>query len=130
MPVLKRESKELKNLVNEVITEIEDYYIINFPEDLTTDFNPLRNENEYEILKKCIKLMPYKKNKRVSYIAVISFYYLVVVSEYYVQLYLDNLVKKSDREEYLKIFMELSFSDEEWASKIRRIVYKFDSLQV
>lgn len=126
MRSIKRESKELKYLANEVITEIEDYYITNFPEDLTTDFNPLRNENEYEILKKCIKLMPYKKNKRVSYIAVISFYYLVVVSEYYVQLYLDNLVKKSDREEYLKIFMELSFSDEEWASKIRRIVYKFN----
>jgi hypothetical protein len=75
----KRELKELKYLANEVITEIEDYYIINFPEDLTTDFNPLRNENEYEILKKCIKLMPYKKNMRVAHLAVISFYYLVVV---------------------------------------------------
>jgi hypothetical protein len=126
MTVLKRETKELKNLVNEVITEIEDYYIINFPEDLTTDFNPLRNENEYEILKKCIKLMPYRKNKRVANLAVISFYYLVVVSEYYVQLSLENLVKKSDRKEYYEIFMKLSFSDEEWASKIRRIVYKFN----
>ena len=126
MPVLKRESKELKNLVNEVITEIEDYYIINFPEDLTTDFNPLRNENEYEILKKCIKLMPYRKNKRVANLAVISFYYLVVVSEYYVQLSLENLIRKSDRKEYYEIFMKLSFSDEEWASKIRRIIYKFN----
>jgi hypothetical protein len=126
MTVLKRETKELKNLVNEVITEIEDYYIINFPEDLTTDFNPLRNENEYEILKKCIKLMPYRKNKRVSNLAVISFYYLVVVSEYYVQLSLENLVKKSDRKEYYEIFMKLSCSNEEWASKIRRIIYKFN----
>jgi hypothetical protein len=130
MPALtrskKRELKELEYLVNEVITEIEDYYIVNYPEDLTTDFNPLRNENEYEILQKCIKLVPHRKNKRISYLAVISFYYLVVVSEYYVQLSLENIIRKSDRKEYYEIFMKLSCSNEEWASKIRRLVYKFN----
>jgi hypothetical protein len=126
----KRELKELKYLANEVITEIEDYYIINFPEDLTTDFNPLRNENEYEILQKCIKIMPHRKNKRVSHLAVISFYYLVVVSEYYVQMSPEKFIRKSDKEEYYEIFIKLSCSNEEWASKIRRIVYKFDNSQV
>ena len=76
-------------------------------------------------------------SNKVSQLAVISFYYLVVVLEYYVHIKPKNIIHKSEiaqfrlgsderLEEYNRIFIEITCSDEKWASKMRRLVYKFD----
>ena len=107
------------------MTEIKEYYDEYFPED-AKDFNSLRSDDEYEILKKCVQLIPHGRNNKVSRFAVISFYYLVVVLEYYVHIKPKNIIHKSEIEEYNRIFIEITCSDEKWASKMRRLVYKFD----
>jgi hypothetical protein len=117
--------KELVELIDIVVNEIETYYERYFPKDFK-DFNPSISKDNFKILKKCIELIPYDRNNRVSKLAVISFYYLVVVSEYYVQINPANINYSYEVEEYNRIFMELSFSSEEWASNVRRLVYKFD----
>ncbi len=126
MPVQTRSmKKKLEELIDIVVNEIETYYERYFPKEFK-DFNPSISQDNFEILKKCIKLIPHDRNTRVSQLAVVSFYYLVVVSEYYVQINPANINCRYEVEEYNKIFMELSFSNEEWASKIRRLVYKFN----
>jgi hypothetical protein len=126
MPVLTNSMrKELVELINIIVNEIETYYERYFPKDFK-DFNPSISEDNFKILKKCIKLIPYDRNTRVSQLAVISFYYLVVVSEYYVKINPANINFSYELEEYNRMFMELSFSNEEWASNVRRLVYKFD----
>ena len=128
--------RELKYLNIDVVTEIKEYYDEYFPEDVK-DFNSLRSDDEYEILKKCVQLIPHGRNNKVSRFAVISFYYLVVVLEYYVHIKPKNIIHKSEiaqfrlgsderLEEYNRIFIEITCSDEKWASKMRRLVYKFD----
>lgn len=126
MPVLIRSmKKELIELIDIVVSEIETYYERYFPKDFK-DFNPSISQDNFEILKRCIKLIPHDRNTRVSQLALISFYYLVVVSEYYVKINPANINCSYELEEYNRIFMELSFSNEEWASNVRRLVYKFD----
>lgn len=120
--------KKLSYIIEEVETEIEDYYKNNFPNDIS-DFNKLTSEQEIDILTKCIELIPRCKSKRkerISYLAVVSFYYLVVASEYYVYINPSNILGETDIDDYVKIFFRVSSSNEEWASKIRRLVYKFD----
>jgi hypothetical protein len=126
MPVLTNlMRKKLVELIDIVVNEIETYYEIYFPKDFK-DFNPSISKDNFKILKKCINLIPHDRNTRVSQLAVISFYYLVVVSEYYVKINPANINFSYELEEYNRIFMELSFSNEEWASNVRRLVYKFD----
>ena len=116
---------ELVQLIKNVINEIITYYEIYFPEDIE-DFNPFISKDNFRILIRCINLIPHDRNTRVSQLAVISFYYLVVVSEYYVKINPANISFSYELEEYNRMFMELSFSNEEWASNVRRLVYKFD----
>ncbi len=121
---LLKKLKELKQLDGKVVTEIEDYYKKYLCPTDVTDFNSSRSENEFEILNRCINLIPYDRNNKISQLAVISFYYLVVVSEYYVYIHPINIIGKKEMKEYNTIIMEISCSNEEWASKIRRLVYK------
>lgn len=126
MPVLTRSiRKELVELIDIVVNEIETYYERYFPKDFK-DFNPSINEDNFKILQKCINLIPHDRNTKVSRLAFISFYYLVVVSEYYVEINPANINYSYELKEYNRMFMELSFSNEEWASNVRRLVYKFD----
>lgn len=126
MTVLTRSiTKELVELIDIVVNEIETYYERYFPKDFK-DFNPSISEYNFKILKKCINLIPHDRNTRVSQLALISFYYLVVVSEYYVKINPANISCSYELEEYNRMFMDVSFSNEEWASNVRRLVYKFD----
>ena len=117
--------EELAESISIVVNEIERYYKYYFPKDFK-DFNSSISEDNFKILQKCIKLIPHVRNTRVSKLALISFYYLVVVSEYYVKINPANINCSYELEEYNRMFMELSFSNEEWASNVRRLVYKFD----
>ena len=117
--------EELAESISIVVNEIERYYKYYFPKDFK-DFNSSISEDNFKILQKCIKLIPHDRNTRVSKLALISFYYLVVVSEYYVKINPANINCSYELEEYNRMFMELSFSNEEWASNVRRLVYKFD----
>lgn len=117
--------EELAESISIVVNEIERYYKYYFPKDFK-DFNSSISEYNFKILKKCINLIPHDRNTRVSQLAVISFYYLVVVSEYYVKINPANISCSYELEEYNRMFMDVSFSNEEWASNVRRLVYKFD----
>jgi hypothetical protein len=118
--------EELAESISIVVNEIERYYEYYYcPKDFK-DFNPSISEDNFKILQKCINLIPHDRNTRVSRLAFISFYYLVVVSEYYVKIRPRNINFRYELEEYNRMFMDVSFSNEEWASNIRRLVYKFD----
>ena len=117
--------EELAESISIVVNEIKRYYEYYCLKDFK-DFNPSISEDNFKILQKCINLIPHDRNTRVSRLAFISFYYLVVVSEYYVKIRPRNINFRYELEEYNRMFMELSFSNEEWASNIRRLVYKFD----
>ena len=117
--------EELAESISIVVNEIERYYEYYFPKDFK-DFNPSISEDNFKILQKCINLIPHDRNTRVSRLAFISFYYLVVVSEYYVKIRPRNINFRYELEEYNRMFMDVSFSNEEWASNVRRLVYKFD----
>lgn len=117
--------EELAESISIVVNEIERYYKYYFPKDFK-DFNSSISEDNFKILQKCINLIPHDRNTRVSRLALISFYYLVVVSEYYVKIKPRNINFRYELEEYNRMFMDVSFSNEEWASNVRRLVYKFD----
>ena len=127
MMLTRKAEKEIKYLIGKIEHEIENYYGVNFPKDII-DFNKLTSECEHNTLRECISLIPKvksKKNKQMLQLAVVSFYYLVVASEYYVYINPANIIVDIDLDCYLKMLMKVSSSDEEWASKIRRLVYKF-----
>ena len=117
--------EELAESISIVVNEIERYYEYYCPKDFK-DFNPSISEDNFKILEKCINLIPHDRNTRVSRLALISFYYLVVVSEYYVKIKPRNINFRYELKEYNRMFMDVSFSNEEWASNVRRLVYKFD----
>ena len=118
--------RELSYLISEVEYDIQKYYETNYDDDSSSDFD--FELVDHELIRKCISLLPKYKGKiqqRILYLAVISFYYLVVVSEYYVRINPRNIIDDRDYDEYHKMFMKLTCSNEEWASKIRRLVYRF-----
>lgn len=130
MPVSTRsmrgEYHKLKLLNATVASKVKEYYHeYQWPTDIH-DFTETRSEDEYQLIKKCCDIIP-KNGKRItSLLAVLWYYYSIVVLEYYVKIGLQKIVNSEDFCECHDKYMQLSCSNEKWASDIRRLILKFD----
>lgn len=121
-----------KKMMNRIIENINDRiyktYLEDFPLD-TMDFTNIRTEDELNIIENCIKIMNnnYKNKypKKIIYTTIIFYYYSVNVLEYYLKIYTKHYIIKKDRDELIKLVFIVATSNDEWASQIRRLVYKF-----
>ena len=116
---------ELKSLNTTIANKVKKYYQeYCFPEDIH-DFSETRSQDEYLLIKKCCDLIPENGTKKTSLLAVLWYYYSIVVLEYYVKIGFRQLVSRKDFRECHTKYMQLCCSDEQWASDIRRLILKF-----
>ena len=120
------EYHKLKLLNNAVALKVKEYYYqYHWPQDIR-DFTETRSDDEYQLIKKCCDLIPKNGKRTTSLLAVLWYYYSIVVLEYYVKLGLPRILNKKDFRECHEKYMQLSCSSEQWASDIRRLIFKLD----
>jgi hypothetical protein len=120
------EFNTLKSLNSSVVAKVKEYYQqYHWPEDIH-DFTETRTEDEYQLIKKCCDLIPNYGKRSISLIAVLWYYYSVVVLEHYVTIGLRTIVNRKYFHECHEKYMKISCSSEKWASDIRRLILKLD----
>jgi hypothetical protein len=110
--------------------DIEDGYSEEDVADTLIDFKPCCTQKEERILKKAIEKVLYVKPRidaTYIYLAVIYYYYYTIVLEYYItdMCPINMLFKKLNMpKDHVKtverLIMDITTSDDEWASYIRR----------
>jgi len=131
--------EQIKLSITEVTEKINDcitkWYQTHFPDDLA-DFTACCNEDEKKLLVECYNIFSKNNNLQVldyDFIkALLMYYYIVVVFEYYVTEYvkendmncLENMLTTEKSKEYYDLLYRGS---EDWISQIRRLILNMNT---
>lgn len=128
-------SNQLNSCIRDDIEEsYDEYYLL----DTLKDFKPCCGQKETRLFKKAINKLLYVKpqiDQLYIYLAVLYYYYYTIVLEYYItdMCPIKTIFKKlnlptRDIKIVETLIMEITTSDEEWASSVRRTLNNWDKL--
>jgi len=131
-----------EDLFNSIIKELKPcftkYYQNNYHDEDAVEFKSCCTSEEKEVLKRAINIAKQNVSFRIEivYAAIIIYYYVSIVLEYYIAIEedtkdskcLDN-IKRVYGPDVNTLITQITTSDEEWASQIRRLINNMNEEQ-